>query len=212
MEQGLTEVEVAVAADHASGGAGIRALTQALTDLLTPRPDRLERLDVVGEVEEDPLDLLVDRRGEQAERLGTRFLGGENRILRGGRERGMHRSGDRAQSTQPTEEAVRRDHDLVQRELPPVDPPGHELLEHAKRRLRRPSDVRVPAEKRGDVRELLPAEEPQHLQPIDPGFETAVTLRISSSSKTTALFDCLPSIRREDSSAPSSANLPSPGT
>jgi hypothetical protein len=83
----------------------------------------------------------------------------------------------RAQSTQPTEEAVRRDHDLVEGELPPVDPPGHELLEHAERRLRRPSDVRVPAEQRGDVREVLPAEELQHLQlGIDPRFETAVDL------------------------------------
>src|SRR5581483_7607536 len=65
----LPEVVVAVRADHPPGRPRVRALADQLAHLLAAAADRIERLDVLREIEEDARDLLVDARGQQAERL-----------------------------------------------------------------------------------------------------------------------------------------------
>ena len=72
-EQRLAEVVVAVDADRPAAGAELGAGRQLVADLLSAAGDRGEPL-VVGQVDEDPLDLLVDRRGQQRHRLLARLL------------------------------------------------------------------------------------------------------------------------------------------
>ena len=78
----LPEVEVAVVADHTPDGADMREHPQLLTDILAAAHDRCDRLVVFRQLEEDALDLLVDRRRQEAERLGARLLGAERGIRR----------------------------------------------------------------------------------------------------------------------------------
>ena len=80
-EHGLAEVVVAVGADDAPARADVGEHLQALLDVLAAAADRVERLEV-GQLDEDPLDLLVDRRGEDRERLRARLLGREGRVGR----------------------------------------------------------------------------------------------------------------------------------
>ena len=77
--QRLAEVVVAVGADHASADADLRARGEALAHVLTAAGDRRHAL-VVGEAHEDPLDVLVDRRGQQRQRLLARLLGRERGV------------------------------------------------------------------------------------------------------------------------------------
>ena len=156
-------------ADDPAAGAGMRHLAEPLPDFLATLSDRLERLQAVGEVDEGSIDLLVDRRGEQPERLQAGLLGGEGRIRRVPGEAGVHGAGHLTEPTQAAEEAFRRLDQLVQRQLPPVEPVGHERLEDAERRLRGPAVVRVPAVQRRHVLEIVLAEEAEHLQlGVDP--------------------------------------------
>ena len=74
--QHLAEVVVAVVADHAADGPDVREQPQPVAHLLAAAAIGGERLDV-GQVEEDLLDLLVDRRRQERERLGARLLGRE---------------------------------------------------------------------------------------------------------------------------------------
>src|SRR5207302_9124344 len=64
----------------------------------------------------------------------------------------------------PTEEALRVGGELVERELPAVQPAADELLQDPERRGERPARVRVPAAERRDVRKPVLREEPQHLE------------------------------------------------
>ena len=162
--EGLAEVVVAVRADHAAGRAGLREQAQLLPHLLAATEDRREPLVVLGQLEEDAGDLLVDGRGQQAQRLDARLLGRERRIVRIGGEDGVHLAGHLAEPAQPVEEALRGGARLVERELPAVGGRGHVLLEDAERRRELPARVAVPAGERGDVVEAALAEEAQHLQ------------------------------------------------
>ena len=67
--QRLAEVEVAVVADHAADRPDVRELAQPVADLLAAPEDR-RQLRRVRQVEEEPLDLLVDARGQERERSG----------------------------------------------------------------------------------------------------------------------------------------------
>ncbi len=70
----LTEVVVAVGADRAPADPELRALGDLLAHVLTAPGDRRHPL-VVGQPHEDPLDVLVDRRHQQGQRLDARLLG-----------------------------------------------------------------------------------------------------------------------------------------
>ena len=83
-------MEVTVVADHTPGTAEVRQHAQPLAHLLAAPTDRLELGHVVRQIEEDRLDLLVDGRGEQPERLDRRLLGTEARVVRVGAENRVH--------------------------------------------------------------------------------------------------------------------------
>ena len=67
-------------ADHAPAGADVRERLEALAHVLPAAGDRGERL-AVGQVDEQPLDLLVDVGGQQRERLRARLVGRERRVV-----------------------------------------------------------------------------------------------------------------------------------
>ena len=83
-------MEVAVVADHAAGAADVREQAQPFAYLLAASADRVEFGVVVGQRHEDALDLLVDRRREQSERLGRGLLRAEGRVGRVGAENRVH--------------------------------------------------------------------------------------------------------------------------
>src|SRR5205085_3507786 len=73
----LAEVVVTVVTDDLPDRAELREPAQPLADLLAAAEDRCQRLVVLGQLGEDVLDLVVDRRREQAQRLRTRLLRAE---------------------------------------------------------------------------------------------------------------------------------------
>ena len=91
-------MEVAVVADHLADAADVRQQPEPLAHLLPAPADRVELGVVVGQVEEDLLDLLVDRRGEQGERLDGRLLGGERRVVEIGGQHGVELAGHLARA------------------------------------------------------------------------------------------------------------------
>ena len=133
---------------------------QAIADLLAAAGDRRDRL-VVGQVEEHALDLLVDRRGQQAERLGARLLGREVRVAGVGAEHRVHRpvtapsSPTRSSSRVPGSSSASSQ---------PSRALGDVVLEHAERRVHELAGELVPAGQRGDVREVARRQEAQHLE------------------------------------------------
>src|SRR5438067_8215265 len=68
----LAEVIVAVRADHAAADADLRELPEPLAHVLPATHDRHKPLVVFRQPYEDALDLLVDVRGDQRDRLGAR--------------------------------------------------------------------------------------------------------------------------------------------
>ena len=82
---------VAVVADHPADTSDLRARAQLLAHVLAAARDRLE-LRALRQAREHLLDLLVDRRREQAEQLGARLLGTEARVRGFRAESGVHRA------------------------------------------------------------------------------------------------------------------------
>jgi hypothetical protein len=71
-----------------------------------------------------------------------------------------------------TEEAIGNARDLVERELPAVEPAGDVALDDSQRGLHRSADVRVPAAELRHVAVAMLGEEPQQLElGIDPRLE-----------------------------------------
>ena len=62
-------MEVAVVADHLAGAAELRPEAKPVANLFPAPADRRHVVVAVGQVDEHALDLVVDRRGQQAERL-----------------------------------------------------------------------------------------------------------------------------------------------
>src|ERR1700733_4878064 len=127
----LPQVVVAVGADHAAGDADLGPRGEALADVLAAAGDRRQALVIVGQAQEDPLDVLVDGGSEQRKRLLARLLGSEGRIAGVGGQRVMQLGGDRAEAAETFEERIRCAHDLVQGELPSVDRVGEKRLRDA---------------------------------------------------------------------------------
>ena len=84
--QRLAEVEVAVRCGSACPARAVLRERRSWSRSSSPRPAIGASRLVLGQLEEDPLDLLVDGRREQAERLDARRLGREDRD-RSGRRR-----------------------------------------------------------------------------------------------------------------------------
>ncbi len=151
---------------------GVREQRERLAHFLAAPTDRVERLDVLGQLQEDAADLLVDGCGEEGQRFGARILGREGRVGRAGSEDGVHRSRDLSEPLQAREESLGLRHELVERELPAVHRAEHVLLQHAERRVERLADVRVPAAELRDVLETSLGQETQEFQlGIDAGLE-----------------------------------------
>ena len=122
-------------------------------------------------------DLLVDGRRQEPERLDARRLRAERRIGLVGREHRVHLAGHFAEPQEAREEPLRLLGELVERELPAVEPAAHVLLQDPQRRRERAAGVRVPAAERRDVREAVLGEEAQNLElRVDAGLEPAEDL------------------------------------
>src|SRR5207244_517153 len=141
----------------------LRQPAQPLAHLLAAAGDRLQRFDR-RQLGEDVLDLVVDGRGQQAERLRARLLGREGGIRVLPPERRVQRARHLAQAPQARQESLRRASELLQGELPAVDRAGYERLQDPEGRLQRPADVRVPAAERRNVWEFALGQEPQELE------------------------------------------------
>ena len=138
------------------------------------------------------LDLLVDRRGQQRERLGARVLGREVRVGRVGAEHGVHRAGHLAEPLQAREEARR------------APTPARRARAPSRRRAPRTYSCRTPSvvSSGRPTYAYQPASRAMFSKPrsvrkrsssssgLTPGSSRRKTLRISSSSKTIDVFDC----------------------
>ncbi len=170
--QGLAEVVVAVGADRAPADAELRALGDVLAHVLAAAEDRRDAL-VVGQPHEDPLDVLVDRRHEQRERLAARLLRRERRVAGIGGERVVQVGGDATERGERVDEHRRVGADLVESELPAVAHAGLKALRDAERRGQRAPLELIPAPQRRDVRIVARGQEAQHLElGIDPRLDS----------------------------------------
>ena len=150
-------------ADHAAAVGHAREHAQALAHLLAEAGDRLQHL-ALGQVREDRLDLLVERGGDQRERLGARLLGGEAGIARVGREQDVHRARHLAEALEPLEEARGIAGQRRQRERPAVALGRHEARDDAERRVDLAAGMLVGAEQLRAVREAVLGQEAQQLE------------------------------------------------
>ena len=71
-----------------------------------PRPGSAPAASVVGQVEEDALDLLVDVGGEQRQRLGARLVGRERRVAGVRAERRVQLAGHRRRAREAVEQPL----------------------------------------------------------------------------------------------------------
>ncbi len=173
---------VAVRADREPRRPRGRELLHDVADVLDAMGDRTESV-VLGEGRERRRDLLVDRRGEQAERLGARLLRAERRIgIR--RERGMQLGSDLPEPPHAVGQPRRVVAERVERQLPTPADRRHQRChrgeggtERRPRRLERPLEPRgIPEPRLGQhaqdlelrVRACLePAVELEHVQLVE---------------------------------------------
>ncbi len=124
------------------------------------------------------LDLLVDRGGQEPERLVARILGREVRVARVGRKGVVQQRRHLAEAARVLRQpVVLAAHERVARQLPAVALGGHELLHGRQRRLERPALVRDVALERRCVLEGALGEEAEHLElGVHPRRDPAVEL------------------------------------
>ena len=155
-----------------------REVAQAIADVVGATLDRRERLVALGQDREHVVELVLDRRREDAQRLGGRLLGREVGLRRVRREDAVHRAEDVAEARDAVDETVGVVLHLLERERPAVDRVGHEALEGAERGVQRAAGVPVPAEQPRNVREPALAEEQQHLElGVEAGLDPPVRLQ-----------------------------------
>ena len=164
-------------ADDAADVADVRQQTQVVAHLLAAAAHLLERGDV-RQRREHMLDLLVDRGGEKAERLGARLLRREVRVAWIGGERVVQQRRHLAEPARVLRQPVGlAPLERVEREVPAVALGGDELLQDRERRLERPALVGDVALERGRMLEAALGEEAQHLElRVHPRLEPAVEL------------------------------------
>ena len=193
----LAEVVVAVRADHAADGADVREQAQVVAHLLAAAPRSCSSAGMSGSVGEDVLDLLVDRRGEERERLGARLLGSEVRVGRVGPERVVQQRRHLAEPARVLRQPVGLAARACRAPAPSRRPRGHEPLHGRQRRLEGPALVGDVALERRDMLEAALGEEAEHLElRVHPRLDPAVELQRERSSRTTELFDCSTPIGR----------------
>ena len=161
--------------DHPADLADVGERPEPVAHLLAAAAHRRERLGI-GQCREHALDLLVDRRGEQRERLGARLLGREMRIGGIGGQRVVQERRHLPQARRVLGQPVGIRAERLPCERPPVPVRGHELLQDRERGLERPPLVGRVALERGDVLEAAVGEEAQHLElgvhaRLDPAVE-----------------------------------------
>ena len=165
-------------ADHAPDAAELRQQAQALAHLLAAAADRLEVVVSSGSSRKIALDLLVDRRGQQRERLGRRLLGAEVRVGRVAAEQRVHLARHLAEPAQARRGSLRSSPHRVERELPAVAAVRDEALQDPERRVHRAAGVRVPARELRDVLEAVLGQEAQQLElGVDARLEAAEDLQ-----------------------------------
>ena len=150
-------------ADHAAARADVGEHLEPLAHVLPAPGERREGVEL-RQVAEHALDLLVDVRGQQRERLHAGLLGHERRVLRVRAEHAVHLARDLPERVQLVEHHARAAGELVEHELPAVARAGQVLLEDPERRVDLAALDLVPAGERGDVRELARGQEAQQLE------------------------------------------------
>ena len=190
-EHGLAEVVVAVRADHAAARADVREHLQPLAHVLAAA-ERSARAPALGQLEEHALDLLVDVRGQERQRLRARLVG---------REAGSAASEPSAVCSSPVTSPSARTRsrkpsgslrELVQRQLPAVAGAGQVLLQDAERRVDR-GGPRTRTSRRaarccGNPR--ADRKRSSSSSGFTPGSTRRNAFRISASPNTIEEFDC----------------------
>ena len=170
-----------------------------------PRPAIGASASVVGQVEEDPLDLLVDRRGQQRQRLVARLLGREGRVGGVGAERGVHARRHRAERRAG---ASRKRLGVARRARRARAPsrrgaPARNSCSDAERRVDQLALVLVPAGQRRDVREAARGRKRSSSSSgLTPGSTRRNAFSTSASSKTIDELDCSAPIGRTVGAVP----------
>ena len=118
----------------------------------------------LGQLDEHPLDLLVDVRGQDRERLRARLVGGERRVRRLRAEHRVQLARDLAERAHSLEQPLGVARELVEHELPAVARARQVLLQDPERRVDQPALEVVPAGQRRDVREAARGQEAQQLE------------------------------------------------
>ena len=156
-------MQVAVGPDQATRRRPLGEDAHALPDLVGAAAHGFGG-GVVGERGEDLVELLLGARDEEAEVLGSGFLGRERGLARVRSEREVHRADDLTHRAGVLREGVGPHGQLVEGERPPVDGAGEEALEHAERGAELVAGVAVPADELGDVLEAVLGEEQEQFQ------------------------------------------------
>ena len=126
-----------------------------LPNVLSTAGDRRDPF-VRRQAREDPLDVLVDRRGQQRQRFGARLLGREGAGRPWSEASALWSSAVTvAELGEMVEHLLRIGPDPLQRELPAADGTGDEALGDAERGGERCGLVLVPAMKLGDTLEAV---------------------------------------------------------
>ena len=113
----------------------MRDSTRRRSRTSSPRPAIGSSTSLSRQVREDRLDLLVERGGDQRERLGARLLGREGGIARVGCQQDVHRADHLAEPLELLEETRGIAGQRGQRERPAVALGRHEAGEDAERRI-----------------------------------------------------------------------------
>ena len=193
VEHRLAEVQVAVGADDAAAGADVRERLQLLAHVLAAAADRRRCAVGLGQLEEDPLDLLVDVGGEDRQRLRrsarrARTPGRRCPSRAPSAARRSPRRAPRSRSSSPSGSRA----ELVQRQLPAVARAGQELLQDARASRRsggpRPRTSRPAAAMCGKPR--ADRKRSSSSSGFTPGSTRRNAFRISSSPKTIDELDC----------------------
>ena len=106
-------------ADRHARAADPRQTAQLVAQLLAAVERSAPSCSIVGEVEEDAFDLLVERQApEQGERLVAAFFGGEDRVGRVARQCGVHLADGGRRLAQRLEQRLRVPGQPVERPEP----------------------------------------------------------------------------------------------
>ena len=171
--------------------AGRRERLEPLAHVLAAAGD-LGRRPLVGQLEEDALDLLVDVGHEQRHRLGARLVGREGRVLGLRAQRGVQLAGDAAEQPQPLEQRVGRRCAMPSstRSQPSRAPARYSCRTPSVASMRRPWTSYQPASGAMCSKPRAERKRSSSSSGFTPGSTRRKAFRISASPKTTDELDC----------------------